>query len=457
MTTTHSSWLARATVIGFGSALAVWVTWLVTHLPWVGLAESVSIPVILGVWLVALVVGCSWTGRRQGVRVGIAAGLIASLLGLLILGSKLMTPSGVHASDGAPTPVPSAPLIALGFVVLGGVLGAIAGAVGASVGSPSAEGNWLGKFAIVSLLCAAPLVFVGGLVTSTNSGMAVPDWPNTYGSNMFLYPLGPRVAPTGDKAYQTVFFEHSHRLFGTLVGLSVLTLTIWVLRRESRKWVWGVACGGLILVILQGVLGGVRVLMGSQDLAIDMKSGRWFAIGHGVLAQVCLGVLAALAVYLTTTYAAPVRQDDVTAEAQRVRKAKIWSTALLHTLILQLAFGALYRHLRSDHALLAHIAFSFVVAIFGMMGGMLLTSVGGRIGAVTSRIGLGLVACVILQVVLGWVALIAGTKSHEAGSVMEAIVRTTHQANGALLLVLAASGFVWARRAYRASQASLGA
>ena len=68
-----------------------------------------------------------------------------------------------------------------------------------------------------AVVAVAPLLFVGGLVTSTNSGMAVPDWPNTFGSNMFLYPLGPRAQPD-------VYLEHSHRLFGTLVGLATLKL-----------------------------------------------------------------------------------------------------------------------------------------------------------------------------------------------------------------------------------------
>ena len=75
----------------------------------------------------------------------------------------------------------------------------------------------LHRFAAFVVAATAILIFAGGLVTSTGSGLSVPDWPNTFGTNMFLYPLGPRAAPD-------VFLEHSHRLFGTLVGLSAIAM-----------------------------------------------------------------------------------------------------------------------------------------------------------------------------------------------------------------------------------------
>jgi cytochrome c oxidase assembly protein subunit 15 len=72
----------------------------------------------------------------------------------------------------------------------------------------------------VALACATfPLLWVGGLVTTTDSGMAVPDWPNTYGYNLFLYPWKSWI--TGPWA---LFLEHSHRLIGATVGMITISL-----------------------------------------------------------------------------------------------------------------------------------------------------------------------------------------------------------------------------------------
>src|SRR5215210_8980715 len=101
----------------------------------------------------------------------------------------------------------------------------------------------------VALLTAAatfPLIFMGGLVTSHGAGMSVPDWPNSYGYNMFLFP--PRLWIGG------IFYEHTHRLMGTIVGMLSIALVIaaW---REPRRWVLHLAIALLSCVIIQGVLG----------------------------------------------------------------------------------------------------------------------------------------------------------------------------------------------------------
>lgn len=443
-----SSWLAPTVVVGFACALAVWVTWFVTHLPWIGLSEAVSLPIVLGVWIVASVVGCRWAAARPALAVGVGSGFVTAVLGLLILGSKLAHPAdstGVSAGT-----IPAAPLIAAGFLAIGCVIGGFGGLVASMTGSPAPEPRpWLSRFGILAVLAVAPLLFIGGLVTSTNSGMAVPDWPNSYGSNMFLYPLGPRAgAALGNKTYQEIFFEHSHRLFGALIGLTVLSLGVWVFRRESRRWVIGVACVAFALVCLQGLLGGIRVQQGSLQAAADLKAGRWYSMGHGILAQLCFSVLVALAVYLAPTYQR-LMSSDITTDPKVVRRVKVFSTALLHSLILQLIFGAMYRHLRADHALWAHIGFSFVVTVLALGSGFMLTSIEGSIRGMLSKFGWGLVGVVILQFMLGWTAFLIGSKSHAAESIGEAMVRTTHQANGALLLALATAGFVWARQVNR--------
>src|SRR5438105_711223 len=116
---------------------------------------------------------------------------------------------------------------------------------------------------VIALLTAAatfPLIFMGGLVTSHGAGMSVPDWPNSYGYNMFLFP--PRLWIGG------ILYEHTHRLMGTIVGMLSILLTIMAWRVESRRWVRWLATGVLGAVIFQGVLGGLRVVLLKLDLAI---------------------------------------------------------------------------------------------------------------------------------------------------------------------------------------------
>src|SRR5215212_10088558 len=115
----------------------------------------------------------------------------------------------------------------------------------------------------VALLTAAatfPLIFMGGLVTSHGAGMSVPDWPNSYGYNMFTFPPSQWIGG--------IFYEHTHRLMGTVVGMLSIVLTIVAWRVEDRRWVRWLATAVLGAVIFQGILGGLRVIWVELDLAI---------------------------------------------------------------------------------------------------------------------------------------------------------------------------------------------
>lgn len=442
-TQTRGEFLGPVLTIGFGSAVAVWCAWFITHLPWLGMAEQTSLPILGGVWTAAIALGVSRVPRSRGLVIGVLAGMVCALLGLLLIGSKLThAPDASGASAGLK---PAAAMIALGFLATGMVLGLIGGGIGTLIGSsrsPVGRDRWLARFALVASIAIAPLLFVGGLVTSTNSGMAVPDWPNTFGSNMFLYPLGPRSEPGA-------FLEHSHRLFGTLIGLTTLTLMILVLCWEKRRWVMGVAIAAFVLVCVQGILGGQRVALETwltgSDPAKAEKIGRWLAMGHGVLAQLVFGVVVALAVYLSPAY----RAVPATITPPLSRKLRVFATAMLHSLILQLIFGAMYRHLRSDHALYSHIAFSIIVMVFALAAGFSFTTEPVRRrpeGRSLALLGQALVGVVVLQFLLGWTTFGFGGAGHQAGSTGQALIRTAHQANGALLLALATAAFLWARR-----------
>ncbi|MEE9221263.1 MAG: cytochrome oxidase biogenesis protein CtaA, partial [candidate division NC10 bacterium] len=90
------------------------------------------------------------------------------------------------------------------------------------------ESVWLHRFALLTAGATFLLICVGGLVTSTGAGLAVPDWPTTFGRNMFLYPWSEMVGG--------IFYEHSHRLIGASVGFLTLTLALWLWITEPREW-----------------------------------------------------------------------------------------------------------------------------------------------------------------------------------------------------------------------------
>lgn len=453
---------------GFGTALAVWCAWFVTHLPALGLPEPVSIPLLLAIWLLGMIFAGSSVGAGAGWRVGLGAGLVTAIPGLLVLGSKTEA-----AAPGVQALKPSLILIAAGFLALGAVLGVVGGTLGGVVRggkAAPARRDWLFWFSVVAAAAVAPLLFVGGLVTTTNSGMAVPDWPNTFGTNMFLYPLGPRADPG-------VYLEHSHRLFGSLVGLTTLTLMVSVLLSERRRWLKILAVVAFVLVCVQGILGGVRVLEAQRALAMV----------HGVLAQLTFGVLVAVSVYLAPSFKArpgrpascptcgynlsgltsttcpecgsPVVEVKAATDipAGKPRQLKFFATGLLHSTILQLIFGAMFRHFRDSHSLWSHIGFSIVVLVMAMLAGFAAASMPGRLGGlgpIVRRCGVAVLVVVSVQFTLGWIAFALGVKNLEAQNTGQMIVRTAHQANGGLMLAAAVVTFLWARRLNRQARAA---
>jgi cytochrome c oxidase assembly protein subunit 15 len=169
--------------------------------------------------------------------------------------------------------------------------------------------------ALVTAAVTFVLILFGGLVTNTGAALAVPDWPTTFGQNMFLYPWSQMVGG--------IFYEHSHRLIGALVGL--LTVAMGAALWPSRlRWL-GVAA--VVMVVLQGVLGGLRVVLLQGTLAIL----------HGCLAQAFFGLLVAVALLSARTPAPSVR-----GLSPATRALTIAAAALVY---LQIVFGALLTHL----------------------------------------------------------------------------------------------------------------
>ena len=127
----------------------------------------------------------------------------------------------------------------------------------------SACSPWVFRWSMLVSLLTFPLIWLGGLVTTHDAGMAVPDWPGTYGYNLFLYPMSTWIYGPSD-----LFVEHGHRLLASIVGLFAIGLCVVAYRTEPRLWMKLTCFLFLAAIIAQGVLGGVRVLFDARTLAM---------------------------------------------------------------------------------------------------------------------------------------------------------------------------------------------
>src|SRR5574341_2080325 len=122
------------------------------------------------------------------------------------------------------------------------------------------ESPWPHRLAILTAGATFLLILAGGLVTNTGAGLAVPDWPTTFGYNMFLYPWSRMIGG--------IFYEHGHRLVASVVGVLTIALALTFWLKENRMWLRWLGIAALGLVVVQGVFGGLRVVLLQQTLAI---------------------------------------------------------------------------------------------------------------------------------------------------------------------------------------------
>ena len=179
-------------------------------------------------------------------------------------------------------------------------------------------------YAVLTVVVAFVLLLSGGLVTSKGVGMTVPDWPNSYGYNMFLFPLSRWVGG--------IFYEHVHRLIASGVGLMTIILAITLWMAEPRKWVRVLSYIAVATVIVQGVLGGLRVTMILDEIGIF----------HGMLAQAYISLLVVIAVATSKAFATGGARWRWHAPG-----LLRWAVVLTVLVYMQLALGATMRH---EHA-----------------------------------------------------------------------------------------------------------
>src|SRR3954451_21634983 len=181
--------------------------------------------------------------------------------------------------------------------------------------------------AVVAAVFTWPLIFVGGLVTTYRVGMAVPDWPTTFGMNMFLYRFW--------EGAWGVFIEHGHRLYGAAVGLASIVLMVWFLVAERRPWLKVLGVFVVLAVIGQGILGGYRVRLNSTILAAV----------HGCTAQAFFGLMVALCVLTGRAWSYPVKP---TTDPAHLRRRALVTLVLVYG---QGVAGAWLRHFAAPSAL----------------------------------------------------------------------------------------------------------
>jgi cytochrome c oxidase assembly protein subunit 15 len=186
---------------------------------------------------------------------------------------------------------------------------------------------WLNRFAWFTAFATLLLICSGGMVTSKGVGLAVPDWPTTFGYNMFLFPVSRWIGG--------VLFEHTHRLIASTVGFLTIILAIWLWRTEDRQTVKTLGLIAVAGVILQGVLGGLRVTMLKDQIGIF----------HACLAQAFLGLIVLIAIVTTNSW----RTTAVLNIDRRIKTVAIITTIAIYV---QLALGATMRHQHKDLSIL---------------------------------------------------------------------------------------------------------
>jgi len=195
--------------------------------------------------------------------------------------------------------------------------------------APGKTNPWLFRFAALTAFTTFLLIGLGGLVTSHEAGMSVPDWPTSYGYNMFALPI--KFWKGG------AFFEHTHRLLASAVGLLTTILAVWLWWKDSRRWMRWLGVAAFLGVVAQGILGGLRVTMHMDSLGIF----------HGAVAQTFFVLLCAITLFTSRSWM-EMKAPPANLSVPRGLHSHVLFVTIL--IFVQLLVGATMRH---QHAGLA--------------------------------------------------------------------------------------------------------
>lgn len=272
----------------------------------------------------------------------------------------------------------------------------------------------LHRFAAATAAATVVLLVFGGLVTSNDAGLAVPDWPLSFGRLM-----PPMVGG--------IFYEHSHRMVATFIGLLTIVLAVWLQSREERPAIRRLGWAALALVVVQGIFGGLTVIF---------LLPKAISISHATMAQLFFSTVVALAFFTSRWWHAPQPRLEPRG-GRAIPSLALW---LVVAVLVQLLLGAAFRH--RVLGILPHI-----------LGGAAVMTVASMLSAalrrkyadvpILRRLGRFLASAVGLQIALGVFALLALLRTADAPQPMPVAVWSTviHLALGAI--ILGASVVVW--------------
>jgi heme a synthase len=264
------------------------------------------------------------------------------------------------------------------------------------------------RFAFFLSCCTVLLLMAGALVTSNDAGLAVPDWPLSYGSL-----LPPMVGG--------IFYEHGHRMIATVVGILTIILAVLLARTESRRWVRNLGWTALGLVIAQGILGG---------LTVKYLLPPPISTAHATLAQLFFVTVVSITLFTSKWWQSDLQQLDDTGSPRLRSLAALTTIAIFAQLIL----GAGFRH--GAFGILPHMIGAVVVLFLAIFTGRTVRKRFGNIRDLR-KWGILLQSFLGVQILLGLAAFWAVVKAAQEAqpTIMYVTLTVAHVLGGALTLM----------------------
>jgi heme a synthase len=264
------------------------------------------------------------------------------------------------------------------------------------------------RFAFFLSCCTVLLLMAGALVTSNDAGLAVPDWPLSYGSL-----LPPMVGG--------IFYEHGHRMIATVVGILTIILAVLLARTESRRWVRNLGWTALGLVIAQGILGG---------LTVKYLLPPPISTAHATLAQLFFVTVVSITLFTSKWWQSDLQQLDDTGSPRLRSLAALTTIAIFAQLIL----GAGFRH--GAFGILPHMIGAVVVLFLVIFTGRTVRKRFGNIRDLR-KWGILLQSFLGVQILLGLAAFWAVVKAAQEAqpTIMYVTLTVAHVLGGALTLM----------------------